>query len=397
MLLEYHEICEAGTIETSVAIQHSNPLDQKQAINQLPEENSKEVAVALESIDSEKYAEESDNARPELMEKKLPIKSKKMQKIKSDAGSDELQKNIEMHAVNEDEEEGIDINPNKESEPLEEPSPSNVETSMALIEQNNEEFVIDLTEVAEEMPTEPISIEFESQTDKAFEIDLTDTHFELPSLDQNENSLPAEIVIEHDQLEEEKSAHIDLDIETSEEDSVPETSEKDVLEEEHQPVDSENAEKIEDQTDSHDFMSWLSRLKSTNSNSNDESLTVQERIIEKTDYPTLDSKMVELGDISQEVLESKMNLAKDEELDGVLKDSYLVAQIEKKKKLLPESSTSVGEDGSQNGLNIVSETIAILYAQQDNIPKAIEVYRKLIEKFPEKSAFFASQIDKLKK
>ena len=397
MLLENHEIREASAIETIVAIQHSKLIDENQSIAPPVEETSKEVTANLESIESEKVVEESDEVKLESIEKKQANKSKKKQKTEPDTGSEELQ-NSEIPTVSEENEVVTEVKLDIESEQMEELSPSIVETPVVSIEQPKDEFVIDLTEKLEEMPTEPISIEFESQTDKAFEIDLTDTHFELPILEQYESLKPAEIVIEHHQLEEEKSDHPTvLDIETSEEDSIIETSEEDILEEEPQHLDSENAETIENQTGSHDFMSWLSRLKSTDSNSSNESLATQEQRIEKADFSALDPKMIErVGDFSQEVLESKINLAKDEELDGVLKDSYMVAQIEKKKKLSTESSPSVEEDGTQNGLNIVTETIAILYAQQDNIPKAIEVYRKLIEKFPEKSAFFASQIDKLK-
>jgi len=45
----------------------------------------------------------------------------------------------------------------------------------------------------------------------------------------------------------------------------------------------------------------------------------------------------------------------------------------------------------------VTETLAQIHTQQSNLKKAEEIYRKLILKYPEKSSYFAAQIEKLTK
>ena len=76
--------------------------------------------------------------------------------------------------------------------------------------------------------------------------------------------------------------------------------------------------------------------------------------------------------------------------------------ISKKPKLIIEDidNQDIQENSEKLEINkesLVTETLAKLYIEQKNYEKAIQTYKILILKFPEKNSYFASSIKKLKK
>ncbi len=162
-------------------------------------------------------------------------------------------------------------------------------------------------------------------------------------------------------------------------------------------------EKVE--ADVKDFNSWLAVFSTQPDSIENKSATevidpIDEDSIElerNIQYSAQQSQM--LASYEDEEIEiSKIN--RDDELEGVLKDTYFKSQVELKKAKRKTPSEMRIQDEAQlslQPLNLVSETMAILHAQQGNTSKSIEIYQKLIRLFPEKSSFFALQIQNLRK
>jgi len=86
----------------------------------------------------------------------------------------------------------------------------------------------------------------------------------------------------------------------------------------------------------------------------------------------------------------------------VKEDKIIERFIQEVPQIKPQTGDKLDNENkakksSEDHADLVTETLAQIYIDQMLYPKAIAVYKKLMLKFPEKSRYFASQIQELEK
>jgi tetratricopeptide (TPR) repeat protein len=102
---------------------------------------------------------------------------------------------------------------------------------------------------------------------------------------------------------------------------------------------------------------------------------------------------------SKEKFSSSNNI--DEKSDGTIEETLtkLTKEIEGATESIREAKIKIEESRYKKDLDkdlIISETLANIYANQNELQEAISVYKKLLKKNPEKENYFNSKIEELK-
>jgi hypothetical protein len=105
----------------------------------------------------------------------------------------------------------------------------------------------------------------------------------------------------------------------------------------------------------------------------------------------------EKEDIDQEILQSEDNNSKKLQQSELI-DKFIIAnpRIEPNRDKTDYPVDDISKSFIEETGGFVTETLARIYVSQGYYSKAIDIYEKLSLKFPEKSSYFASQIEKVK-
>ena len=133
---------------------------------------------------------------------------------------------------------------------------------------------------------------------------------------------------------------------------------------------------------------------------------------EKTENKTLSNVISEKGeDEKEEILvpkveevkieqeKPKISVKKEKKDVNDLIENFIINQPRIKAKRVPDDHPieDLAQKSAIDKEEIVSETLGKIYLKQGNFQKAIKTYEKLSLKFPEKSSYFAAQIENIKK
>ena len=145
------------------------------------------------------------------------------------------------------------------------------------------------------------------------------------------------------------------------------------------------------------------------SKENDNILFIEDEITEAVEpvevadegpLPEFDTSLLEMDyqgyNLTLQGDENSSSTAKRRETELV--DRFLVTnpRITPVKETIEGESENMAEKAPDRSEELISETLARIYVNQKYYTRAIQVYEKLCLKYPEKSSYFATQIEKIK-
>lgn len=144
---------------------------------------------------------------------------------------------------------------------------------------------------------------------------------------------------------------------------------------------------------------------------NEESGEIEERIVymdpgfsvpEKEDLLELDTEHDKISEFTDNGVHEVEKYAPEplsvKQLQSELIDRFIIAnpRIEPVKEKTDSPVVDISKPFTEPGEEFLTETLARIYVKQGYFSKAIDIYERLSLKYPEKSSYFASQIEKVK-
>jgi hypothetical protein len=121
----------------------------------------------------------------------------------------------------------------------------------------------------------------------------------------------------------------------------------------------------------------------------DESPRIKERSNEVSSKGKIDGSFV-----TSSKIEAEENINQLDIIDKFIMEDPV---FKPKKNDQDVQNEDISKDSITESEDLATETLALIYISQKLFNKAITIYEKLILKFPEKKAYFASRIEELKK
>src|SRR5690606_13413358 len=141
------------------------------------------------------------------------------------------------------------------------------------------------------------------------------------------------------------------------------------------------------------FTFWLRRSRQVTEGEPDHSVKISD-VLEKNYYQELITRKTEKEYLSSSPIQFDLKKKENRIIARFIEED---PQTIKPTVIIHPTDTSSETDEPEEDDEVISETLAQIYIDQDLTDKAIRVYEKLSLKFPEKSAYFAGLIEKLKK